>query len=343
MSRSYGRLLLRLSAIVLVVAAVVVVVVVVVVVIRAGRPAWTAGEPRRLFSPTSFWNRPLPRRPALSADSAALVRDLNEQIRAAYGTVNVNTTSYSAPVYVVNRYVRPVRVRVVGCGSIPADTAASSSLRRVPIPVGAQVASGTDHDLIVLQPSTGREWELWEAHHGRTGWTACNGGELQHLSTSSGVFPSPLGVSASGMSILAGMIRFSDLHARSIDHALNVAVPWTSRYPVHVAPADRTDGWSTAPDAIPEGTRFRLDPSVDVASLHLTPLGAMVAHALQKYGMVVSDTAGAVSFQGQDPAPLAAMGRPNPWTAWFAGARSYEALAGIPWSDLQALAPRPPG
>lgn len=338
MTGSHRRFLLPAAAAILVAA-----VALVVVRIVTTRPGWSGEEPQRLFAAGSFWNRRLPRRTALAADSAALVRNFNEQIHNAYGTVDINTTSYSAPVYVVNRYVRSVRVGVVGCGNLPADTAAAGDLRRVPIPAGALPAAGTDHDLVILQPSTGREWELWEAHHSATGWTACNGGELHDVTRSDGVFPAPTGVSASGMSILAGMIRLSDLRAGRIDHALNVAVPWTARYPSRVAPADRTDGWSTALDAIPEGTRYRLAPWVDVAALHLTRLGEMVARALQQYGMVVSDTAGAVSFQGQDPVPLTASGRRNPWTAWFGSTPSYQALSGVPWRDLQALAPQSPG
>ncbi|MHB8506641.1 MAG: hypothetical protein ACYDEN_13140 [Acidimicrobiales bacterium] len=209
----------------------------------------------------------------------------------------------------------------------------------MPLPAGAVAASGTDHDLIILQPSTGREWELWRAHEHAGRWSACNGGELSHISSSAGVFPVPTGVAASGLSILAGMIRLSDLRAGRIDHALNVAVPLTERYPARVAPAVRTDGWATGWDAIPEGTRYRLDPRVDVSALHLTPLGTMVAEALQRYGMVVSDTSGAVSFQVQDPTPLATQRHPNPWAKLFRSVPTYELLRGIPWSSLQALSP----
>lgn len=306
-------------------------------------PAWSAEEPARLFSSQSFWNQRLPDDAALATNSASLVRDFVDQIHGAYGTVGINTSSYSAPVYVVDRRVRSVRVRVTPCLGEPFDAAAAAALRWVPIPAGARPASGTDHDLIVLQPSTGREWELWEAHRDRGTWTACDGGELADVYSSDGVFPAPTGVAASGISILAGMIRFSDLRAGRIDHALDVAVPLTARYPAKVEPADRTDGWSDAPDAIAEGTRYRLDPDVDVAALHLTRLGAMVAHALQDYGMVVFDTAGAVSFQGQDPAPVVARGHPNPWAKLFGGVPSYKVLAGIPWGDLEALAPTAAG
>ncbi|MEB0161112.1 hypothetical protein, partial [Pseudomonas sp. AH2 (2023)] len=61
-------------------------------------------------------------------------------------------------------------------------------------------------------------------------------------------------------------------------------------------PAQRSDGSLRpgTPNAIAEGQRFRLDPSLDVDSLKLTPLGKMVAKAAQKYGFIVVDKGGAV-------------------------------------------------
>ena len=48
---------------------------------------------------------------------------------------------------------------------------------------------------------------------------------------------------------------------------------------VQVPPANRNDGSSTSDDAIPEGTRFRLDPTIDVTSLGLPPVGVTIAGA----------------------------------------------------------------
>jgi hypothetical protein len=296
----------------------------------------------RPFAADSIWNEPLGASAAVPADSSTLVDDFVQQYQDAYGTVNINTTSYSSPDYTVGPLQPTVVVTPVNCqGGTWVDPALAAQLSAVPIPAGATPAAGTDSDLIVDQPSTDTEWELWEAKDTDGSWTACAGGRITDVSSSSGVFPAPYGVAASGLSLLGGQIHLSDIRAGSIDHALEVQIPQTAAGVV-AAPADRTDGWSTAADAIPEGTRFRLDPSLDLAALHLPPAAYEIARALQTYGMVVSDTSGAVDFIAQDPSPAMAAGAPNPYDAWFAGTPSYAVLSGIPWGQLEAVSPTAP-
>lgn len=52
-----------------------------------------------------------------------------------------------------------------------------------------------------------------------------------------------------------------------------------------------------------------------MSSLGLSPAGLDIAHALKTYGMVLSDTPGAVNLIAQDPSPQMAAGAPNPYNA----------------------------
>ncbi len=103
-----------------------------------------------------------------------------------------------------------------------------------------------------------------------------------------------------------------------------------------VWPAQRTDGdvFTKGVPGIPEGTRFRLDPHLNIASLHLPPLVRMIARAAQRYGIIVRDKSGAVSFYGQDPT----QGDENLWTPALEGQYPNNLLRTFPWSHLQALA-----
>jgi hypothetical protein len=209
----------------------------------------------------------------------------------------------------------------------------------VPIPPDAQPANGGDHSLVIWQPATDTEWELWIAHHADDGsWTACWGGRTEDVSKQPGVFPDPYGVAASGLSYLAGAMKVSELQGGEIKHALAVNVVHTTAG-TQVAPATRNDGNSTAPDAIPEGTRFRLDPAVDVTKLGLGDTGLVIARALQKYGMVVTDTSGAVVVIAEDGQPYVHAGQPDPYAALFGHLESYQVLANIPWDRLQVVQP----
>ncbi len=262
-----------------------------------------------------------------------------DQVSHYQGHVVVNTTQWSSPVYVVG--ANAPTVTVVGTSSIcprPEGVFAGfqSQIDAVPLPANAQPASGTDKEVIVWQPSTGHLWELWRVLDESGRWTACWGGEIADAYTSDGIFPAPFGAGASGLSMLGGQIHLEDLEHGAIDHALEVLMPDTAG-PGFVWPANRTDGVSKDADAIPEGTRFRLKPSLSLSSLHLSRAALEIATAIQRYGMIVGDTGGAVSLQAQDPTPLIMEGKANPYNTLLPN--PYEALNAIPWNQLEVVSP----
>ena len=142
-----------------------------------------------------------------------------------------------------------------------------------------------------------------------------------------------------------GLITLADLASGHIDHAVALMVP-TAAASVFSFPAHRTDGVNSSPTAVPEGARFRLDPSLDLSKLQLPPVTLMIAQAAQKYGLIVNDQTGSVvAFRAQDPTPLMREGQPNPYLKYFANPATgaYEAptgfLAVFPWSHLQLVSP----
>ena len=96
-------------------------------------------------------------------------------------------------------------------------------------------------------------------------------------------------------------------------------------------PAQRTDGASTDPNAIPEGARFRLDPKLDIDALNLPPMTRMMAKAAQRYGMIVRDQTGhAISFFAENPNQQAA----DPYTTtggFFGGPYPNPVMQAFPW------------
>jgi hypothetical protein len=143
------------------------------------------------------------------------------------------------------------------------------------------------------------------------------------------------GATATGLPLLGGLITTADLQRGYIDHALAISLVETApRY--YAWPAQRTDGYvfTHGVAQIPEGTRFRLDPRLNITSLHLPPLVRMIAEAAQRYGIIVRDKSGSVSFYGQDPVP----GQPSLWGAALQGQYPNNLLRAFPWSRLQAVA-----
>ena len=176
------------------------------------------------------------------------------------------------------------------------------------MPADAQPAGGTDKHLVVWQPSTDRLWEFWQLEDTSEGWQARWGGAMQNASSASGVYGPEAwpgagtgwGASASSLSIAGGLITLEDLEKGVINHALAIGIP-NVRGGVYASPAQRTDGTSTSSLSLPEGARLRLDPSLDLAALHLPRLTLMIAEAAQRYGIVVRDHAATVSSMRRIP------------------------------------------
>ena len=289
----------------------------------------------RPFAPTSFWNTRLRAGTALDPGSATLVKTLVWQQRERGSWIN--TRSYSSPVYTVPAAQRTVHVQIDHPAS-PNAEALQREMQQVPMPADARPATGSDGRMIVWQTSTDTMWEFWRAHYEsrllRHGWHAGWGAKIEHVSRSSGVNRWPFGATASGLALAGGLITLDDMRRGEIDHVLALGVPGT-RAGEFVAPANRTDGHDGGPYTIPEGTRYRLDPRVDVGSLGLSRVGRMIALAAQRYGMVVRDGSDVVTFYAQDPSPSGF----DPYPEWFGGKSAAGALKGFPWQRLQALRP----
>jgi hypothetical protein len=301
------------------------------------------GTPFRFFSPTSFWNESLSADAPLDPSSAEVVGAFGEEVAkeedAKHGPW-INTIAYSVPLYTVPADQPTVRVALVDASKPPA---LQSAWDAVPLPANAQPAAGTDKHLVVWQPSTNRLWEFWRLEQAPTGWQAASGGAMEKVSSSSGAYGSGAwpgaqswwGASGTSLSIVGGLITLEDLERGQINHALAMAIP-NVRAGVYASPAERTDGESLSPLSLPEGAHLRLDPSLDLTSLHLPRLTLMMAEAAQRYGIIVRDGAGDVTFYAQDPIPTGT----EPYTGphgYFEGKSPEQLLASFPWSHLQLL------
>ncbi|MGH2837685.1 MAG: calcium-binding protein, partial [Thermoleophilaceae bacterium] len=284
------------------------------------------------FAPDSFWNTALPADAPVDARSADYVSELQRQrgLVPSY----INTTQYSVPVYTVPSGQPTVRVIL---DSQYAEPDLREAWQEVPIPANAKPAVGTDGHLVVVQPSTDTMWEFWRAEERADGWHAAWGGKMTDVSTNPGFFtnPSNWGGTATSLPLLGGLIRLDELEAGRIDHVLALAIPEIKKA-VFSWPAQRSDGSLDSPNAIPEGTRFRLDPTLDLNTLQMSPVVRMIARAAQDYGIVLRDGAGSVALYGEDPTPTGT----NPYAGpngYFQGKSPATLMQQFPWSRLQAL------
>ncbi len=312
-------------------------------------PAIDSSGPFHFFSPSSFWNEQLPADAPLDPSSTAVVGAFAKEIikdeEAKEHLPNINTTSWSVPVYTVPAGQPTVKVTQVNAWGEPesADATLQAAWDAVPLPANAKPAAGTDKHLVVWQPSSDRLWEFWHLEGAASGWQAQAGGAIENVSSNSGSYgpeawpgaTTGWGGSATSLSIAGGLITLEDLKTGQINHALAMAIP-NPRGEVYAAPAHRTDGWSTELTSLPEGAHLRLEPGLDLAALHLPKMTLMLAEAAQRYGIFIRDSSVNVALYGQDPTPTGT----NPYAGahgYYEGKSAQQILEAFPWNHLQLL------
>jgi hypothetical protein len=304
--------------------------------------ASSSGTPFRFFAASSFWNEPVPASASVEPNSNGTMASFDALISSELAAQNgpwIDTTSYSVPIYTVPANQPSLPVTLVGAPDAPLASAWSA----VPLPANAQPAAGSDGALVVWQPSTNRLWEFWRLVHETNGWQASWGGAMENVSSDPGVYgpgawpgsQSWWGVSASSLSLVGGLISLEDLELGQINHALAVAIP-DVRAGVYASPAQRSDGKTPSTLSLPEGAHLRLNPTLNLATLHLPRLTMMLAEAAQRYGIFVTDSSSVVGFFAQDPIPTGT----NPYAGphgYFEGKYPNQLLASFPWNQLQLL------
>jgi hypothetical protein len=162
-----------------------------------------------------------------------------------------------------------------------------------PIPLDAPVESGSDGHVLVVQQQTCQLYELFVGRRQGDGWVAQSGA---HFDLSSNALR-PLGwtsADAAGLAILPGLVRYDEVAAGRIDHAIRVTFAQTQRG--FVLPATHFASSNADPTLPAMGMRLRLRADFDVNAL--SGQARVIAVAMQRYGLMVADNGSNWFFQG---------------------------------------------
>lgn len=278
-------------------------------------------------------------------NSAAMVQNLRNQITPHWGGIAAfNNDRYNPSYYVVDSKTPRVDLEFFNCQNKPGVPEGlmdgPAMFKQVPIPAGAIPAAGTDSTLTLYDPTTDQLWEFWvlrKQAKNPNKWEACWGGRIDNVSKSPGFFDSPYGASASGLVTTGSMVTLKEAASGKIEHAMALNLIETGHHSRIWYPANRSDGNSSNPNAIPEGARLRLDPSVNVDALQMTPLAKAIAKAAQKHGFIVVDTAHAVAVIAESGQAQQAKTGKDPWGPILGGVPNYKQLEGFPWDKVQVI------
>ena len=163
-----------------------------------------------------------------------------------------------------------------------------------PYPFGPDIhiEGGSDRHALMVDSSTCTLYELYDARWNGGSPTAGSGAVFDL--TSNALRPAGwTSADAAGLPILPGLLRWDEVQAGAIDHAIRFTVDCTTN--AYLWPARHRAGVSDE-RCPPMGARFRLRSSFDISGFSAD--AQVVLRAMQHYGMIVADNGSDWYFQG---------------------------------------------
>jgi hypothetical protein len=156
---------------------------------------------------------------------------------------------------------------------------------------------GDQHGLVLQSGASGcASYEAWNCVVVSAPPFQCANGTIFDLSTNK--LPNPLGwtsADAAGLSILAGLVKLSEVQAGEVTHAVRVTFNATQKG--YILPATHAASSNPLGSAYPPmGLRLRMKSSVNTSSY--TKASQVIMAGLKKYGLIVADNGSDWFFQG---------------------------------------------
>jgi hypothetical protein len=255
----------------------------------AQRPV--VGTSCRVFPADNWWHAdvsglPVHARSRQWLSHMSTDRDLHPDFGPSYG----DGPDYGIPVTVVKPSHKRVRVRF--------DYAGESDRVRYPLGADTRVEGGRGSDgdkhTIVVDRGTCRLYETWNTRV-RAGRWAAGSGAVWSLRSNALRPEGWTSADAAGLPILPGLLRWAEVKAGRVDHAIRFTTDVTSRH--HLWPARHDAGSRSSRAYPPMGARFRLKAGFSTRGM--SPYAVAVVEAMKTYGLVLADNGSPWYFQGE--------------------------------------------
>lgn len=156
-----------------------------------------------------------------------------------------------------------------------------------PIPAAPSVEGGGDHHILMVDKDNCRLYELFDARPGPNGWASgveAGSGATWDMRSNAMRPDGFTSADAAGLQILPGLVRYEEVLAGRVQHAIRMTVPGTQDS--YVWPASHRAA-TAGTSAMPMGTWLRLKASVN--ELNFDPAVRPIIVALKTYGGVIAD------------------------------------------------------
>jgi hypothetical protein len=155
-----------------------------------------------------------------------------------------------------------------------------------------------DCHLLVVQQGTCMLYEGYACEYVDNAWHCGNGAKWNMNEI--GYQQRPDGwtsADAAGLAIAPGLLRYAEVRAGEVTHALRFTLDCTTDKYVKPASHFAVPGGCDAADGPPMGTRVRLKASFDISSY--SESAQVVLRGMKKYGMILADNGSNFYFQGE--------------------------------------------
>jgi len=244
------------------------------------------------FPSDNLWNKDISSSP-VDPNSANILNFIGNSIglHPDFGAGLYNGSSMGIPYSVVDASQSLIPINYTAYGS-------ESDLGPMPIPLTAPIegypnpGSGDRH-VLVLDSANCFLYELYSSYPQTAQWNAGSGAVWDLLSDEQRPY-SWTSADAAGLPIFPGLIRYDEVAAGSIKHAIRFTVQSSSAG--FVPPASHWASNSSNQYAPPMGMRLRLKSSFSVSGF--STANQVILNALKKYGLILADNGSSMYLSG---------------------------------------------
>ncbi len=243
------------------------------------------------FPADNIWNVPVDTLP-VDRNSAAYVATVgpDRTLFADFGSGTFNGGPIGIPYTTV-----PANQPKVGITFQYAD---ESDPGPYPIPPDAPIEGGSastgDRHILIVDRDNCLLYEIFAAYAQAGGSWRAGSGAVFNLRSQALRPETWTSADAAGLPILPGLVRYDEVAAGEIRHAVRFTVPRTQRK--YLWPARHFASNLTGAEYPPMGVRFRLRANYDLSGF--SPEVQVILRALKKYGMMLADNGSAWFISG---------------------------------------------
>jgi len=244
------------------------------------------------FPSDNLWNKDISSA-SVDPNSAAIINYIGPSIgiHPDFGQGEYNGSYMGIPYTIVDstQPLIPINYQAYGSESDPGP---------MPIPLTAPIegypnpGSGDRH-VLVLDKSNCFLYELYSSYPQSSSWNADSGAVWDLLADEQRPY-TWTSADAAGLPIFPGLVRYDEVAAGAINHAIRFTLQNSSAG--FIPPASHWASTTSNANALPMGARLRLKASFDVSGYSAT--NQVILNAMKKYGLILADNGSSMYISG---------------------------------------------